>query len=807
MASDDVPESGFVPDDGPRTHDSEKHDDTFNAALAKAVQESILTFQQSLRNDLKKKMRVKLVSLWAAAHACRGVDWQQLKELTDQCKINDDGTLADNLELGAGIIGSRQKTERENLAKANLASAKSDAQRDKFKAEVDLQEKSLPRATLCPALKVLIEQQEVGALDRIADAEGGGAMPIEPHAGASYLTEMVIDIRKKGHVMLHVPTLDEWRAMGLYQYHEFAEVWSEEFRLLKAIDKHRIRDWIGGLKPDAVINGPEWWAAYARKCGYVERDDDGKPLRDANGKTIPLVFDDRFEVDHIILSSSAHESKDYLLSPILDHPDNYMIVYKGPNQHPLFQKAFGKLCLLKGYLLGAIGAQHVTNAHQHRQRSLELNRQALQKAAKKFLSEDMKNQYLKPYTTAHKARQEKNMKRLVGATQKRNTIADMFEAASKRARIDEGASSAAGEGETSETAEEEAEEGSESDEEMLPDDGARTPPGPPPPPEEKTSNIGGVSWFKTRNKWRVQTTQHGIHPKGANGEWSVWTNEPQKHVGLYASKAEAEAVNAPEQEARGRQWCAEVEATKGLPYMPWCCTRIVPPADWVQGKQYATIQFGLKGGPVGPVVVTVSKCIMYTDKKGVTRQQWQTNVSKTFRKATGAAPPPEATTGDSDASDDDEAVQAENDVKVPGNAKGPVLKPDGSVPAAGDEWTDADKKKWRVCASGQMCAAKHGRTNVMNVTNGKGNKTCDRCQEAARGTPKRGVCQWMGGCDTRSLSHHHKGYNFCTDHWKRLWPKVEAVHGKGYEPPKGFDFAPFYPPPSTSAPSAAATTQ
>jgi len=619
-----------IPDDVPRTHDSEKHDDVFNSVLAKAVQESILTFQQSLRNDLKKKMRIKLVSLWAAAHACRGVDWQQLKELTDQCKINDDGTLADNLELVAGIVGSRQKTERENLARANLASAKSEAQLKKFKVEVDLQEKSLPRATLCPALKVLIEQQETGALDRIADAEGGGAMPIEPHAGASYLTEMVIDIRKKGQVMLHVPTLDEWRAMGLYQYHEFAEVWSEEFRLLKAIDKHRIRDWISGFKPDAVINGSEWWAAYARKCGYIERDDDGKPLRDTNGKTVPLVFDDRFEVDHIIMSSSAHESKDYLLSPLLDHPDNYMIVYKGPNQHTLFQKSFGKLCLLKGYLLGAIGAQHVTNAHQHRQRSLELNRQALQKAAKKFLNEEMKNLHLKPYTTAHKARQEKNMKRLVGATQKRNAIADMFEAASKRARIDDGASSAVVADETSETEEEEVEEGSESYEGMLPDDGARTPPGSP--TDENTSDIAGVRKDKVSNKWRVRTTKHGIHAKNSDGEWTVWTRAPQKHVGYYTCKAEAEAVNAPEQEARGKQWCREVEATKDLPYLPWCRSNVERPADWEQGKKYASIYFGRRGGLVGPVVVTVLKNRTFTDKKGVEHQRWQTKISKAFLK-------------------------------------------------------------------------------------------------------------------------------------------------------------------------------
>lgn len=434
-----------------RDHDAEKHDDAFNAVLAKAVQESILTLQQSLRNDLKKKMRIKLVALWAAAHACGGVDWEQLNDLTNQCKINDDCTLAYNLELVAGIIGARQKAEREKLAEANLAKAKSAAQREKFQAEVDLQQKSLPRATLCPALKALIKQQEEGALDRLTHAERGGEQHMEPHAGASLLREMIVDIRKKGHVMLHEPTLAEWRAMGLYQYRELAEVWPEEFRLLKPIDKQRIRDWISGLKPGAAIDGPMWWAAYARKCGYVERDADGNSLRDDEGNTIPLVFDDRFEVDHLIMSASAHESKNHLLAAILDHPENYMIVYKGPNQNPYFQKSFGKLCILKAYLLDGVGTGHVTNAHQHRQCQLEKNRQAVQKATNKVLGATVANQHLKPYSTVYKPNQEKNMKRLVGTTRKQDTINAMFAAASKRARTDEGAGPSADNSDTATT--------------------------------------------------------------------------------------------------------------------------------------------------------------------------------------------------------------------------------------------------------------------------------------------------------------------------------------------------------------------
>ena len=164
--------------------------------------------------------------------------------------------------------------------------------------------------------------------------------------------------------------------------------------------------------------------------------------------------------------------------------------------------------------------------------------------------------------------------------------------------------------------------------------------GQPAPPEEEKSNIAGVNWDKQANKWRVVTTKKGIRPKNADGQWTVWTNGSTNHVGRYASKAEAEAVNAPDQEARGRQWCREVEATKDLPYLPWCRSRILPPADWVQGKQYATIYFGFKGGPVGPVVVTVLKCRMRTDKKGVERQTWNTQVSRTFRKEQGFRQPP-----------------------------------------------------------------------------------------------------------------------------------------------------------------------
>ena len=91
--------------------------------------------------------------------------------------------------------------------------------------------------------------------------------------------------------------------------------------------------------------------------------------------------------------------------------------------------------------------------------------------------------------------------------------------------------------------------------------------------------------------------------------------------------------------------------------------------------------------------------------------------------------------------------------------------------------------------------------------------TCHTCKNDRRGKAARsshgklghGGCQWPGGCGKRSLGFGpNAGYHFCTNHQKLIKPKVEAVHGEGYRPPKGFDFSPFHPPPLRSAPSAAA---
>ena len=102
-------------------------------------------------------------------------------------------------------------------------------------------------------------------------------------------------------------------------------------------------------------------------------------------------------------------------------------------------------------------------------------------------------------------------------------------------------------------------------------------------------------------------------------------------------------------------------------------------------------------------------------------------------------------------------------VKVPGNSKGAVLKPDGSVPVAGEEWavkadgslgvfvkgkvTDGSTQ-WRVCASGQACAHTHGRIHVLNVTSGKGNTLCDHCQDRANGVTQHRA---RGGCRANVL--------------------------------------------------------
>ena len=106
-----------------------------------------------------------------------------------------------------------------------------------------------------------------------------------------------------------------------------------------------------------------------------------------------------------------------------------------------------------------------------------------------------------------------------------------------------------------------------------------------------------------------------------------------------------------------------------------------------------------------------------------------------------AAPAPAAAS-----SSEEQAAAAP--VKVPGNQKGAMRKPDGSVPVAGEEWavkadgslgkfvkgkvTDGSRQ-FRVCASGQACKAKHGRISVMDVTGGRGNTVCDYCFDAAKG--------------------------------------------------------------------------
>lgn len=112
----------------------------------------------------------------------------------------------------------------------------------------------------------------------------------------------------------------------------------------------------------------------------------------------------------------------------------------------------------------------------------------------------------------------------------------------------------------------------------------------------------------------------------------------------------------------------------------------------------------------------------------------------------------------------------------------------------------ADEAEWTLCTDPPQSTQKVCST-CKNKRDPEGAKT------RAGGRTSHGGCQWTGGCSNRSLTHHHPGYNFCTAHWKLLKPKVEAVHDEDFVPPKGFDFSPFYPPPPTSAPSAAATTQ
>ena len=588
---------------------------------------------------MKKVMRQKLVSLWCAAHALGGVNWSQLYDLLATCKVNDDGSLSDNLQISADVIGQRQKTEREQRSRTNLERARCAEQKEKFSKELASALHSPPVAELCPALVMLIEQQEEQELRSLANADYGVTDFIEPHLGKEMLTRMVREIKERNDVMLHELSIGEWNSTALNQYRDLAMVWPDRWQTIEGIPTQKVRDWIEGKSAGAAIDGPTWWLVFARRCGYVERDDNGIPKLDDEDRTIPLEFDDRFEIDHIIMSSTAHEHKVYLNSGLLDHPDNYMIVYRGPNRHKLFQMSIGKICPLKSYLIGPTNTRHVTNSYQHRFSSLEKNRQALLKAATNVLSKKTREQHLVPYTTSYKAKQENNMKRLVSNTASRKDASSLAKKngqstltfateppPAKRTKVDEGETSTTASAEEEEEVEE---DGSESDQEMLADDDD----GSNGSEEEQRSNITGLTWNKEKVKWQVQTTQKGIHPKNADGEWSVWTNKPQKHVRYYTSKAKAEAAYAPEQEERGRQWCLEVEATKDLPYLPWCRKRIEPPADWVKGKQYATIYFGNKGGHVGPAVVTLVKNSSYKDKDGKERQTWHTHVSNAFKKA------------------------------------------------------------------------------------------------------------------------------------------------------------------------------
>ena len=135
------------------------------------------------------------------------------------------------------------------------------------------------------------------------------------------------------------------------------------------------------------------------------------------------------------------------------------------------------------------------------------------------------------------------------------------------------------------------------------------------------SKMTGVNY--TNKRWVVTKTIKGIHPRNEAGKWTVWTRGPQDIVGRYDTMEEAEAVNAV-QEERGRQWCAEVEETKNLPYLPWFVKHIEKPADWEKGKKYAHIFFGgSKGKFVGPAAVTVTTNGFY---KG--RRQWAVQAPK-----------------------------------------------------------------------------------------------------------------------------------------------------------------------------------
>ena len=174
----------------------------------------------------------------------------------------------------------------------------------------------------------------------------------------------------------------------------------------------------------------------------------------------------------------------------------------------------------------------------------------------------------------------------------------------------------------------------------------------------------------------------------------------------------------------------------------------------------------------------------------VTPDYWQTQV-------TGLAAPPPVGGGDDAVSDGDAVLQAEKD------KRGGVKKGKNGMKAC--NWWVGDADWGHYCGKAVGYSADKT-TGLFRCIDHGGN--ADRIKAATHNSGQRnggsGGCKWAGGCDKRSLGFgDHKGFPFCTTHRKLLKPKVEAVHGKDFVPPKGFDFAPFYPPPPPSAGSSA----
>ena len=564
------------------------------------------------------------------------VDSELLGWVVRECQRAPHNSISATYNQEAFNLGKERYNKAVNDLKDTLSRCINPAQVDVQQTKLERLEAAGPTPALDPTLGKIIE---IIASEGVTKSVQGRVLVL------SNRHKQIFDSLCMKHNK-PIPNEDQRRAMRLLQYAQVKEEFKFEDDNNVAIPTRMIWAWFRGERRQRV-DGRAFWDVYAKLCGYV--DDKGDPLPpnlDKEGNKLPKGKA-AFHCDHVLCRKGHRtSSSDGSQEPCyeVDHWSNYAIHWAAINtDSAMWDDVPDVISDLKYWLHGEEACRAIEQSVAHRAQRLAANRKHTTKLLENLghTKDTQKALYAWVPSDKHDVMVGRVVLSISGSRKRVDRTVVPAAAAQtngkgkKKAKAlppgqlqlgfaaedpsspDAGASSS---NETTDTAV------------AGPSSSSTPPPGSPEAEEEKTSDIGGVSWRKDKNKWRVQTTMKGIHPKNDNGEWTVWQNKSLKHVGYYASKAEAEAARAPEQEARGKQWCREVEATKNLPYLPWCRSRVEPPDDWVSGKQYATIYFGARGGLVGPVVVSIVKDRIYTDKDGVKRQVWMTRVSKTFRR-------------------------------------------------------------------------------------------------------------------------------------------------------------------------------